>query len=62
MNIDGDLLAEAQRLSGARTKTEAVELGLKALVAREASLRLARLRGERPEVEAVRRRRPGAER
>lgn len=62
MNIDEELLAEAQRLSGAPTKTETVERGLRALVAREAALRLARLRGGRPDVEVVSRRRPAAKR
>lgn len=62
LNIDDDLLEEAQRLSGARTKTETVERGLRALVSREAALRLARLRGKRPDVETVRRRRAAANR
>ena len=58
LNIDGALLEEAQRLSGARTKTETVELGLRALVAQQATRRLALLKGLHPEVEAPHRRRP----
>lgn len=57
LNIDPDLLAEAQRLSGARTKTRAVELGLQALVARESARRLAKLAGQYPEIEEAPRRR-----
>jgi Arc/MetJ family transcription regulator len=57
LNIDPELLARAQQLSGARTKTETVELGLRALVAREAARRLARLAGSEPALEAPPRRR-----
>ena len=38
--IDDQLLDEAMRASGSTTKTRAVELGLRALVQREASRRL----------------------
>ena len=58
LNIDEELLEEARRLSGAATKTETVERGLRALVAQEAARRLARLAGRHPEMEVVRRRRP----
>lgn len=58
LNIDEQLLARAQELAGTRTKTETVEAGLRALVAREAARRLALLAGKHPEVAAAPRRRP----
>jgi Arc/MetJ family transcription regulator len=62
LNIDDELLEKAKRLSGAATKTEAIERGLEALVAQESARRLARLAGRHPEIELVRRRRPPATR
>jgi Arc/MetJ family transcription regulator len=58
IEIDPDLLEEAVRVTGARSKSVAVRLGLKALVDEAARRRLAALRGKMPEVEAVSRRRP----
>jgi len=44
--IDDDLIAEALRLTGARTKREAVELGLRALIRLEKQARFKRYRGK----------------
>ena len=41
LNIDDELLEEAQRLSGMREKTAVVRAGLEALIARESARRLA---------------------
>ncbi|MGH9379244.1 MAG: type II toxin-antitoxin system VapB family antitoxin [Thermoanaerobaculia bacterium] len=57
LDLDPALLAEAQRVSGAATKTATVELGLEALVQRAAQRRLAQLRGAVPAAKAPRRRR-----
>ena len=46
VNIDEDLLREAMRCSGARTKKEAVEEGLRALVGIHAQKGMRRLRGK----------------
>jgi hypothetical protein len=45
MNIPRDLLEEAVRLSGAKTQTMAVVMGLEELIRRKKLERLARLRG-----------------
>ena len=45
LHIDASLLAEARAVSGASTDTEAVRLGLEALVRRAAYERLRALRG-----------------
>lgn len=60
MNLDDDLLREAQRLTGLREKTAVVHAGLEALIARESARRLAALGGTEPKLRAPRRRRrPG---
>jgi Arc/MetJ family transcription regulator len=46
VNIDENLLREAMRCSGARTKKEAVEAGLRALVGIRAQKGMRRLRGK----------------
>lgn len=46
INIDEVVLAEVQRLTGARTKREAVDLALRELVARYRRLDLLNVRGE----------------
>src|SRR3989304_3792637 len=49
LNIDDELLREAQELSGIREKTATVRAALEALIARESARRLAALGGtERP--------------
>ena len=61
LNIDDQLLAEAQRLCGVTEKAALVREGLKALIERESARRLARLGGSDPGLAPVRRRRPEAE-
>jgi Arc/MetJ family transcription regulator len=57
LNIDDDLLAEAERLTKIGEKTALVRAGLEALIAREQSRRLARLGGSEPGLRAGPRRR-----
>ncbi len=57
LDIDRDLLEEAVRVTGAPSKTVAVQLGLKALVDEAARRRLVALRGKIPEAGGVSRRR-----
>jgi Arc/MetJ family transcription regulator len=45
IEIDDDVMREAQRLTGARTKREAVDLALRELVARHRRLGILELRG-----------------
>lgn len=55
--LDDDLLAAAQEYTGLTEKSALVNAGLKALVEREASRRLARLGGSEPGLKAAPRRR-----
>ena len=57
LNLDEDLVRQALRETGAKSKTEVIEMGLKALLEREARKRLKALGGKLPELEPVRRRR-----
>ena len=57
MNIDDALLAEAHRLTGIAERTALVHEGLRALIQRESSRRLARLGGTEPTLVAPPRRR-----
>jgi Arc/MetJ family transcription regulator len=57
LNIDDDLLREAQRLSGVSGRAELVREGLRALIERESARRLARLGGSEPQLKPVPRRR-----
>jgi len=57
LNIDDELLAEAQRLSGVTEKAAVVREGLRALIERESARRLARLGGSEPQLEAIPRQR-----
>jgi Arc/MetJ family transcription regulator len=61
LNIDENLIAEAQRLSGVTEKAALVREGLKALIERESARRLARLGGSEPGLAPVPRRRPDPE-
>lgn len=45
LNIDDDLLSEAERVTGVSEKTALVRAGLKALIERESARRLAKLGG-----------------
>lgn len=56
LNIEDDLLAEAQRVSGVKDKAALVREGLKALIERESARRLARLGGSEPPLRSVPRR------
>lgn len=62
LNIDDDLLAEAQRLTRIEEKTALVHAGLEALIARESARRLAALGGTQPALAAIPRRRSTASR
>jgi Arc/MetJ family transcription regulator len=57
LNIDNDLLEQAQRLSGLKEKTAVLHAGLRALIARESARRLAALGGTEPRARPIRRRR-----
>ncbi|RPH35289.1 MAG: type II toxin-antitoxin system VapB family antitoxin [Chloroflexi bacterium] len=57
LHIDEQLLHDARSASGARTDTEAVRLGLEALVRRGAYERLRALRGAEPTARNTPRRR-----
>lgn len=57
LNIDDQLLDEAQRITGVTEKTALVREGLRALIERESARRLARLGGSEPKLKPVPRRR-----
>jgi len=57
LNIDDQLLSEAQRMTGVSEKAALVREGLKALIERESAHRLAKLGGSEPKLTPVRRRR-----
>ncbi len=57
LNIDDQLLAEAQRITGVSEKVALVREGLRALIERESARRLARLGGSEPQLESISRRR-----
>lgn len=57
LHVDEHLLREAKAASGARTDTDAVRLGLEALVRRAAYERLRTLRGSEPDAPDTPRRR-----
>ena len=58
LNIDDALLEQARQLSGIQEKTKLVREGLKALIEKQAALKLADLGGTEPELKPIRRRRP----
>lgn len=58
INLDEQLVEEAQRLTGTQERTVLIHDGLRALIARESARRLARLGGSDPGAKAPRRRRP----
>lgn len=57
VNLDEALLARAQELTGLADRGALLQEALRALIAREAARRLARLAGSMPEARAVPRRR-----
>ncbi len=58
LNIDDQLLDEAQRITGMTEKASLVREGLRALIERESARRLARLGGSESQLEPVPRRQP----
>jgi Arc/MetJ family transcription regulator len=58
INLDEQLIEEAQRMTGTQERTALIHDGLRALIARESARRLARLGGSDPGAKAPRRRRP----
>ncbi len=56
LNIDDELLSEAQLITGVTEKTALVREGLRALIERESARRLARLGGSEPQLQPVPRR------
>ncbi len=57
LDLDEELVRRALRETGARTKTELVEMGLRSLLEREARKRLKALYGQNPSISPVGRRR-----
>ena len=58
INLDDQLLAEAQHITGMKERTALIHAGLRALIERESARRLARLGGSEPQLQPVSRRRP----
>lgn len=58
INLDDQLLEEAQRVTNLKGRTALVHEGLRALIERESARRLARLGGSEPGLQPVPRRRP----
>lgn len=56
LNIDDQLLAKTQQITGITGKSALVHEGLKALIERESAKRLARLGGSQPNLQAIPRR------
>jgi Arc/MetJ family transcription regulator len=56
LNLDDDLVAKAQKLTGIGEKSALVKAALKALVERESARRLARMGGTEPDAEYIPRR------
>jgi Arc/MetJ family transcription regulator len=56
LDLDEDLIRRALAETGARTKTEVIEMGLRALLEREARRRLKALFGQGPRLAPVKRR------
>lgn len=57
LNIDDQLLAKAQQITGITGKSELVQEGLKALIERGGTKRLAGLGGSQPNFQSIPRRR-----
>jgi Arc/MetJ family transcription regulator len=57
LDLDADLVQRALQETGTRSKTEVIEMGLRALLEREARKRLQALFGRGPRLKRVRRRR-----
>jgi Arc/MetJ family transcription regulator len=57
LDLDAELVQRALQETGARSKTEVIEMGLRALLEREARKRLKALFGTGPRLQSVPRRR-----
>ena len=57
VNIDDELMAAAQKLTGIEEKAVLLRKGLKALIEQESARRLAKLGGTEPQLSSVTRRR-----
>lgn len=57
LNLDDQLLDEAQLVTGMKERTALIHAGLKALIERESARRLARLGGTEPALRPIPRRR-----
>ncbi|WP_094555725.1 type II toxin-antitoxin system VapB family antitoxin [Synechococcus sp. 1G10] len=57
LNLDDDLLSQAQQLSGINERPTLIREALKALVQRESARRLAALGGSEPQLQSIPRRR-----
>lgn len=57
LNIDGQILEKAARLTGISEKTKLVHLGLESLIAQQSAQRLAALGGTERELKPIPRRR-----
>ncbi|MDO9401660.1 MAG: type II toxin-antitoxin system VapB family antitoxin [Polaromonas sp.] len=57
INLDDELLAQAQRISGLTERTQLLREALLALVQRESARRLAKLGGTEAQLQAIPRRR-----
>ena len=57
INLDEQLVREAQRLTGMKERTALIREALRALIERESARRLARLGGSEPAAEVAPRRR-----
>lgn len=57
INIEDELIDKAAKLTGVREKTALVRLGLQALIAKESSMRLAKLGGTEKQLRQIPRRR-----
>jgi ribosome-associated protein YbcJ (S4-like RNA binding protein) len=58
LDLDRALVEQALAETGAQTKTEVIEMGLRLLLQREARRRLKALHGQVTKLDEVRRRRP----
>jgi len=58
LNLDDELLGEAQRLTGMTERTALIHEGLRALIQRESARRLLRLGATEPSLRLPPRRRP----
>lgn len=58
INLDDELLAAAQRITGMEGQTALIHEGLRALIERESARRLARLGGSEEQLRPVSRRHP----